>query len=621
MSFLKVSDSEIRAPEMIVLPDSRKRLVRYFKLPNRAVMPPGIDLAWGTQDQGAEASDAPAGWTDLYLVKREVDDHSRLFTVGRGEDSLPILKVTYEQIQLTGEQQVGGYDFAYGPAVTTTLVLHFLQWSTVTATPGTPGSTTAPTPYEAYVLKEEKTEDNGTLRKIERTYISAGEIDTTTETRNNGALLIQTAVYVNQVPPTPSGYTLITAKEANPGGLPVYTYTFAKGTGQVSLDTEYRLSPNQGTSGVTVATIRYLSVPSVTSNPITPPSPPTGAPAYQLIKVSPEDVDGHRVWTAIYATGQGTIDSKTDIRVAGMLVIYTATAINAAPSTPAATIGGTVTLVSSDTRNGARFENGTIIYDYRWVEANGQSQQRIITRTDGLREVEAISMGTKVTPSGVVIQDDYRVDEGYTIYTVRTMQALNGDADPTSQFYQEQRLVTFPYPGRALPVLDNSTMSPVQFLDVRLSPPVEVPLPGVVTIRYQKNNSTPNLTGGTYWAPTDWAEVHAVWIGIGGGAANPMNQVTAYRGYRTAVAGTPPLSSTVSATYGSLTTNGGTCMGRTAYGGTSASVTVKGGPVDPGGKTWVMEAKTEVAFISTTGDIYYRSIVVTVAVPAQATWP
>ena len=136
------------------------------------------------------------------------------------------------------------------------------------------------------------------------------------------------------------------------------------------------MSPDQGTTGVTVKSITWLTDLTVSSNPI--PSPGAG---YQLIESDYDDRDGYRVWTAKFAKGYWRHFVDVDTRDGGKLIVYSKTSINAVPPTPSATIGGTVTLISAKVRSGTDAANGTIIYDYTWAGDWAKCRARCATRS------------------------------------------------------------------------------------------------------------------------------------------------------------------------------------------------------------------------------------------------
>lgn len=389
----KQPDELNRAPGVEILPDQRQRITRTLNLlvesvkqPTAAGLQPGLSaylLAWGTAD---------SVYTQLRLVSQNFTGSWDYNKDPKAPTSLPpTLTRVYETISETAETQVGNADIEFGPDGLALITLHYLQFSGQTPNYETVGTATCPTVgFNACILKDEKRTDDGTLQRIDRLYSGLGVINTDTQTKYNGSLSIQTITSVGTIPSTPSGYVLVGLSEQNVNGLTVYTATFAKGSGQISQQVEYRLSPDGGTTGVTVTTIKYLSAPGA-GNPITAPSGST------LISIEDDQSDGYIIWTGIYAQGQGTISTTTEIREAGNLILTTITAINAAPSAPAPQIGGTPTLYRKDQRNGTRFEDGTIIYEYVWAEANGSVSITKRSEPDGAIVYE-VAIATNTDP-------------------------------------------------------------------------------------------------------------------------------------------------------------------------------------------------------------------------------
>jgi len=370
------------------------------------------------------------------------------------------------------------------------------------------------------------------------TYEQAGTTSDTTETRNNGKLLIRTIRAVHTAPATPSGYILIREQDDNPSGFDVFTYTFAQGSGEISRSTQYPQSDDAGTTGVTAITIRHLTASSVGTDP-------TSSPGAGYVKTGEDksDQDGYRVWTITYAKGTGLVS------------------------------------------------------------------QLISARQDGLREVTNISLGTRVAPDGVVIRDDYRIVEGYKVYTVSTIQEADGGADPTDATVTFERYVPFTYPGRAKTFQE--TVNSYIMLDVFLSPPVTTDVKATITVTY-----TTTATIGTvsdYWNPSEWATLRAAWVGWGD---KPYNQVTALTGYRSVSA--TPIEVTASVVGDGSDVS---CLGNPVFGGEKAKIWCTGGPADPGGNSYTLDVTIEPAFVSTAGTKYYRKTVVTAAIPTQAALP
>lgn len=207
----------------------RRRITRVYDVINYVSMTPAmlnsyLALPWGEAD---------ATYPTCLLIKQDVTGQ------GEGEGSFyapnknpPILTRVFEQIPASAEIQVGNNTAKKLQDGRTAIEAEFLQFSSATPTPGTPGFTTAPGDANAYMMTESAPSD-GTLRRITRTYVYAGTIATDLQTLLEGALLIQTITSVKTVPATPSGYTLIGQPIDSPNGLPTYTYKFAKGSGLV----------------------------------------------------------------------------------------------------------------------------------------------------------------------------------------------------------------------------------------------------------------------------------------------------------------------------------------------------------------------------------------------------
>jgi len=225
-----------------------------------------------------------------------------------------------------------------------------------------------------------------------------------------------------------------------------------------------------------------------------------------------------------------------------------------------------------------------------------------------LQDVTYVSLGTLVTPPGTgpVIKTEAIRENGVTKYSITVRQGV-GSVDPTAVTSVSTKYANFRYPGRAGPYVNSSVGGWGGVLDVFLSPPIDVLIPHTITVTYQATNSIGSI--GTLWQPKSWATLVATWTGLGDYPQSKIEGLREYRAYPGSPAG-------VSMTAGSLDTNGGTCMGQTMFGGSSANITVSGGPPDPYGHTWTVEASLEPVFQDENGTQWYRKTVVTVTPPA-----
>jgi hypothetical protein len=404
MNLTYTRPGELRKPDIEVLPDGRIRITRYIAAGHGDRDYSEVTEAVGTADLGLATA---------LLVRKGMAQIN-------GKDA--IVK-TYEVRNASSETLVGLPDIQYTESGQKTMIYDYIQMSSGTYTPGTIGSTSAPDDATC-ILRTEQVEDDGTTRQIRRVFINKGLLQQSDETRNNGALLLKTFVYLNDAPTPnpPTGYTLVSQRTENPNGLETTTYTYAKGNGEVSRETRYVQSTDQGATGATVITIRHLTASSVTTNPI---ATPVGT---VLISEEKSDQDGYRVWIATYAKGSGTVSSSTDTREDGKLVIYRKAALGVAPTAPTATIGGTVTLISDTSRN----DSGYVVYERTWAEGNGEVSRdtRYVQSSDQgttgatvitVRHLTANSVTTNpvTTPAGTVLISEQKDDQdGYRIWNV-----------------------------------------------------------------------------------------------------------------------------------------------------------------------------------------------------------
>lgn len=472
MAFNRTRPNEVRPPEFIELPDGRRRLTRWFDLANGANITDALVDPWGTLDAGP-ATGVTAGFAGLRLVLQgiEIDPLTKQ----------EAYKKTYETIDASAETAVGADDVSYDESGFKTVVADFVQFTTGGYVPGTVGVTTYG-PDATCVLKTVEDDDDGTVRRIKRTFINGGILATDDQSLQGGNLLKKTITSVKTAPTTPGGYTLVGSPVQNPGGVPTYSYTFYKGTGTVDLGVQLKsggklvlyhtvglgvaptapdatiggtvtltgddvkqadgytiydytwaegfgevsrgydgtltgmagFDPTNLTSfiGILTETTKYLTAPTVTTNPVT-----SALTAPALISATPELQDGYKLWTVIYALGKGTIDLGVTKRFGGKLVLYHRIGLNAAPSAPSATIGGTVTLTDSTQKSGTRFENGSTVYDYTWVEGLGEVSRRFTNSKGGPTDFDPAS------PTA---------SKGPVRCTIRYLTAASVTTDPTT---------------------------------------------------------------------------------------------------------------------------------------------------------------------------------------------
>lgn len=468
-------DLRNRAPRVEILPDLRRRITRVYDVLNFVSKTPAelvaeLEIAWGTAD---------ITYTDCLLIKQDVEMQDGAFENPCKDP--PKLTRVYEQISPTDETQVGNPAITYDQDNILEVGIDWLQFSTGTPNYQVPGTTTAPAPFASAILKEEIRTNDGTLQRIRRNYIANGTLSDVTEIRFGGALLVRTIVTIGFVPSTPAGYTLVGPGVLHPLGREIYTYQFANASGtggtggEISRETEYVLSADAGTTGITYYTIKYLTDDSVSSNPITPPV------GTVLVDFSYESASGYKMWTAKYAKGTGTVLSEVETKEEGNLIIYRKMAINGAPTAPSSTIGGTVVLIQAEVRNGSRYEAGVVVYNYTWAEGNGTVDTSVRGNGDGSLIYQVTALNAAIaTPSYPGSGTAYLVDLKNEARDGYYLNVATYHKPPATQTLKQT--TQFEKPGVAI-----FTGSPPQLV---LTPPVTLTLLADMEVSYDVSQLT-----------------------------------------------------------------------------------------------------------------------------------
>lgn len=428
-------DIQNRSPQVVVLPDERLRVTRVADILNYTSKDvtkflADLKLPWGTPDPT---------YPDCLLVQQTTPGQNEN-PAKNPNDPPPQLIRVYEQIDENSRTMVGEPGISFDQYGRKTVVIEYLQFSSGT-TPYTDvvGSTTAPAPNAACVLKTVESTNDGTLIRTKLTFIDSGQLADNIELRFGGKVLERELVYLNEIPPAPSGYSYIGTSIEYIEGLPLYRakYVAAAGSGgtpgtsgEISDDTTYSQSDDEGVTGVTVRTIRYVSPLSVVVNPIPTPA------GFVLIETGFEDEAGIRMWTGRFARGRGTVVDEVTINQTGVLVTYRKVGLDSTPSAPSPTIGGTVVQIATETRKA----DGYDITEVRWAEGEGLAlDETTIQQKDALVVYHRISLGVvPTTPSATIggtvtlFESSERQEAGYTVYDYRWAEG-DGQASITSE--------------------------------------------------------------------------------------------------------------------------------------------------------------------------------------------
>jgi hypothetical protein len=372
------------------MPSGLKRITRFWKLLGDGATAANLEDyfdAFGTAD---------AEFTTALLVGQRIDRRTE-----QGEQ-VTLVKVYQELADnaLTATTEVTETTTFDGRRVTRTTYL--CKSSQAAALRPAIGGTT-------FQVDVQKNGPVATVVKYDVTLTSMGFVlSDTTDTRNEGKLLVRTIRTLGSIANNPGGYTLISSGEQKVDGYSVFTATYANGAGRISSDISYKQKGK-----LKITTIRYLDTDD------------GAAPSGELVNDDSSAQDGYTVFTKSYAeiVGDGLISDEQNIRNNGTLVLYHKVRLGSAPATPAATIGGTVVLIETTERQ----EDGFTLYDYRWAEGEGEISRQTRDHLDGRITYTTVrALGTAVEADGEFETSEEEGD-GYTIFISRGITVNSTD--------------------------------------------------------------------------------------------------------------------------------------------------------------------------------------------------
>jgi hypothetical protein len=294
-------------------------------------------------------------------------------------------------------------------------------------------------------------------------------------------------------PSTPATYVEISSSRTEADGHVVWDLEYAKGNGEVSRRTQKR----NGTM-LDVVQVRMLTAPNEAE------PTPIGLSAFTQTGFSKTEADGHVVWDLEYAKGNGMIQDDKTTSNGGKLILYTRTRLSATgddPSTPAATIGGTVTEISRSLQE----REGHKLVTVRWAEGSGEVSRNIQHPEPGIRYVDVVWLGSDPTVSdpvelaGIVLQRSKVQQDGHAVYRLRVAQGSNENLLAAN----DELSVTKVYrPWRVPGVATINTSD-----GLRLAPPTDQNLEHTIRSTFQTSNAIPE----PIFSVTRWAEF-GLWI-------------------------------------------------------------------------------------------------------------
>ena len=227
-----------------------------------------------------------------------------------------------------------------------------------------------------------------------------GEVSRTVETRNQGKLTITTVEALGGAG-TATGVE-IEATTRKQDGYTLFRNTFAQGSGVISIESEKRYE-----GSLVITTTTSLGVPSGIDN----------------ISSTSREEDGYALFINVGASGSGIISSSTEERNNGVITINRIVSVGSPPS-PSGTI-----ISRSEKKS-----DGHTVYDYTGVSGAGQissSSKPGPTQMPGSTYVTVRSVGSQITPPGVIVAQSVTQDNGYVTYETTALSGSIGGVKAT----------------------------------------------------------------------------------------------------------------------------------------------------------------------------------------------
>lgn len=601
--------------------DGRKRIKREYD-----VKAPGVEPAAIVATLGDYAT-ADAEFTDCRLVDKFVAKAPK-------NADAQVAVVVYEELPATAELQIGGNNVTYDADGRRRITATFLQFSAAAFVSGTVGTDTAPGDTGAVLDGVQKTE-TGKVRQITRAYVEAtasevqvGGDDVTVDgngrrTVNRRFVQLTSGVYAqgtigSTITTLSTTFALHQVQKSENAAIRTIARAYLEATTAIVQVGGNSLQYDENGRKTIEAQFIQLTSGSYVAGTIGSTTAPGDANCVLVNETKSEETSVRRIvqrfleaTSTLTLIGAETVDTEINgLRRRTGLYIGTTAA-----SDPAGTVGTTthatdttLILAGKKVETSAAIKRATLV----WIEP-GILSKNVQTREFGLRLEAWVSVGTKQSPAGVVVSEEESNTNGVKTWTVVSMQNATGGS-PTSGSFEFERYVPFTYPGRAKPytkVIVAVAGNDYRCLDVYLSPPIETEVLATVKITYQTSNQIGALAQ-TKWQPTEWATLFASWIGW---HLAPNSKVEGLRGYRS-VDETEIVEAETDGTKLSI-------LGSRVYGDADNVIRLQviGGPPDPGGNTYTLDAGIDLAFVAYDGTKYHRRTVIEATIPAQDALP
>tara|TARA_Y100000114_G_scaffold153084_1_gene172418 strand:+ start:1653 stop:7160 length:5508 start_codon:yes stop_codon:yes gene_type:complete len=235
------------------------------------------------------------------------------------------------------------------------------------------------------IIESTERQENGFTLFRDVSATGEGEISRTTETRNEGLLIITTVESLGS-PGSATGKE-IESTERQENGFTLFRNVFAQGEGEISRTTEQR---NKGK--LTITTVESLGS--------------AGSAEGLQLEATTQKQDGYTLFRNVFALGEGEISRSTEDRNNGKLTITTVESLGTAGTADGTQIEATT-----------REENGFTLFRNVFALGEGEISRTVEKRNQGELTITTVeSLGSAVTESGVEIESTQREEDGFILF-------------------------------------------------------------------------------------------------------------------------------------------------------------------------------------------------------------
>jgi len=443
-------------------------------------------------------------------------------------------------------------------------------------TPVTPGG---------YSLANTQQSDVGGIPTTRYTFLKPSVLSRTEDKVGSQQAIVIEAF--NEIPVSPSGYSLANTQDSDIEGIPTRRYTFLK---------PGVLSQTEDKVGSQLAIV----IESFLTTPITPQY-------YSLANTQVSDVGGIPTRRYTFLKNDVELFHSEDLEGGLNEIVEEWFKPNPANNRDEKTDYVLIEKTESDL-------GGMPTERYTFWKEKGLIDESYVNESEGVIRTTQVffSEVDDDLVEGPIVSKDTKNTDGIPTITVTTLQGARGisiieNGERLANSYDQ--LVGFTYPG-VVSIQSNPVGPLYTSYAWRLSPPVECVVNATTYVIFQDSNSIvasdyTYAAASGHWNPTEWAKGESYGLGY---SYTPFSESKGFRGYR---------ADAVAVEVYENATDHYLINGNRLYENTTGGLNIYGGPEDPSLNKYVLDVKITPAFVDIDGSTKYKKVIVVATIPQQ----